>query len=88
MKLHDVTGCSLFKVNTLNDVDPCIRMLLIAFFLFSVYLIVYYSVGVHSDLVNTLVDVSPKKKKINFCGNRKKLQLLNYFKGESSQFSF
>ena len=31
--------------------------------------------------MNTLVDVSLKK--INFYGNRKKLQLLNYFKGKS-----
>ena len=36
--------------------------------------------------MNTLVEVILKK--INFYGNRKKLQLLNYFKGESSKIYF
>ena len=50
------------------------------------FLIVYYSQDVHPGWVNTLVDVSLKK--INFYGNRKKLQLLNYFEGESSKIYF
>ena len=36
--------------------------------------------------MNTLDDVSVKK--INFYGNRKNMQLLNYFKGESSKIYF
>ena len=74
--------CSLFKVNTLSDVDVCISMLLIAFFFFHFFL----NQGVHLGWVNTLDDVSLKK--INFYGERKKLQLLNYFKGESSKIYF
>ena len=56
------------------------------FFLFSAFLIVYYSLGVHSGWVNTLVDVSLKKS--IFIIIAKKLQILNSFKGESSKINF
>ena len=84
MKVSDVSRRSLFKA--LNDVDLCIRMLLIDFFSFSTVLIVYYSLHVHSCLVKTHVDVNLKK--INLYGTRKKLQLLNYLKGASSKICF
>ena len=37
MKLHDVIQSVHFEVNTLNDVDVCIRMLLITFLFFQFF---------------------------------------------------